>query len=169
MKRIVLLGVCAILGLNGGAAFAFDSVEAAYFAVDRAGEGLKAQAEDALRGASFEDGEADLATTLAAFSRIAADARDTMDALEGPHDLRCIFNGMSDDALRRAEQLAEAADAAARQAVLEDIAFLGEDAVLVTPEVEADNDIMAGLPPMECGASLEHVDASSLQDLLAQN
>lgn len=164
MKRIVLLGVCAFLGLSGSPAFAFDSVEAAYFAVDQAGLGLKAQAEDALLGET-----PDLAAALAAFSRIAAEARDTMDALEGPHDLRCIFNGMSDDALRRAEQLAEAADAAAREAVLEDIAFLAEDAVLVTPEVEADNDVVAGLPPMECGASHDHVDTDALQNLLAQN
>ena len=162
MKRAGLLSVCLFLGLNSGA-FAFDTVEDAYAAMTHAGHGLSAQAEDALRG---ED--ADLAASLQAFSETAAEARDTMDALEGPTDLRCIFNGMAADAAKRAEDLAQAEDAAARTSVLEDIVFLGEDAVLVTPETEADNAVLAGLPPMTCAASTEPVQAADLAALLSR-
>lgn len=160
MKRAAFLGMCLFLGLNS-AAFAFDTVEEAYAAMIRAGHGLSAQAEDALAGET-----PDLAVALAGFSQTAAEARDAMDALNGPLDLRCIYNGMSEDAVRRAEQLAAAADEGARRKALEDIAFLGSDAVEVTPEVEADNDVVAGLPPMECDASFEPVSATDLAALL---
>ena len=169
MKRTALLAMCFILGLNSAAHAAdnsadnhYDSVEEAYAAIIAAGTGLAAQAEDALRG---ED--PDLAAALAGFAAIAAEARDAMDALDGPADLRCIYNGMAADAGKRAQELAAAEDADTRAAVLEDIAFLGEDAVLVTPEVAADNDVLAGLPPMTCEAADEPVDAGAIAALFA--
>ncbi|GEM_PF-2217503 len=166
MKRAGLIGMCLFLALSP-AAYAFDTVDAAYSAVYRAGKGLEAQAEDAMRG---ED--PDVAAALVGFSKIAAEARDTMDALEGPHDLRCIFNGMSEDAIRRAEQLKAAADDAdARKAALEDIAFLGSDATLVVPESAAEgyeDPAGEGLPPMECDAKFDPVQAADLGGLLAK-
>lgn len=163
MKRAGLLGVCLFLALSP-AAYAFDTVDAAYAAVFRAGKGLNAQAEDALRG---ED--PDLKAALTGFSVIAAEARDTMDALAGPHDLRCIFNGMSEDAMRRANQLQEAADDAARKQALEDIAFLGNDATLVVPESASEgyeDPAGEGLPPMECNASFDPVNPADLAALM---
>jgi hypothetical protein len=173
MKRAATLAICLILGLNSGA-FAADrapdptvdtsygAVEDAYAAMIQAGTGLAAQAEDAIKG---ED--PDLAAALAGFAVIAADASAAMDAHGGPVDLRCIYRGMAEDAARRAQELATAADADARQAVLEDIAFLADDAVLVTPEIEAENDALAGLPPMTCDASAAPVDAAAVLALFA--
>lgn len=177
MKRAAFLAICLILGLNSGA-FAADrapdptvdtsygAVEDAYAAMIQAGTGLAAQAEDAIKGED-PDLAAALPAALAGFAVIAADASAAMDAHGGPLDLRCIYRGMAEDAARRAQDLATAADADARQAVLEDIAFLADDAVLVTPEIEAENDALAGLPPMTCDASATPVDAAAVLALFA--
>ncbi len=157
-----LLGVCLFLGL-APAAFAFDSVEAAYAGMIRAGQSLTAQAEDAMAGEA-PDLASDLGAALAGFAEIAAKASAAMDAHDGPADLRCIYRGMAEDAAKHARELAAAGDSAARLAKLEDIRFLADDAVLVTPEImlaEAD-DPLAGLPPMECAASQTPLQASDL-------
>lgn len=160
MKRAALLGMCFFLGLNSGA-MAFDTLEDAYAAMIEAGEALGAKA-----GSVDSTGDSSLAAALAGFGAVAAEARDAMDAHGGPIDLRCIYNGMAADAAKRAEELAAAGGAAERAAVVEDIAFLAEDAVLVTPETEADNAVTAGLPPMTCEASDETVDAADVASLL---
>jgi len=132
LKQIAAISV--VIALSAApAAHAAPNLDTAYRAMIQAGQALGEAREAYQSGAAGLDG---LLAELERFGAAAQTASQAMDAHDGPADLRCIYRGMAADAADQRDRLARGeADAA-----LETLAYLAEDAVLVTPEAAAEED-----------------------------
>jgi len=105
--------------------------------------------------------DANLQGELADFIASASAASGRLHAEDGPADLACIYNGISQDLLRRLTAVADAADATTQLRELGDLQTLLIDAILVTPEIdELELAEVPGAPALTCPAS--EIDAAQL-------
>ncbi|WP_022699076.1 hypothetical protein [Euryhalocaulis caribicus] len=120
-----------------------DPLNETYQSMSNAGAALRADAEAVQTGDSSAEA---LLTRLSDFAQTASAAGAAIDANEGPHDLGCIYRGMAADAALQADRLrgGEKDDA------IETVRLLGDDAVLVTPETEAETQDPTGMPMGSC-------------------
>lgn len=146
MLRIVVTAIVLLLGTAASAA-AQDAVRVAELA-----DTLKAEAESRAQTLARTPGAPSagidphdpFATGVQDFAGETIRLSRHIEAVGGPMDLKCIFKGMSEDALLRLDALAEPARNGARARTYHEFAGLFEDAAIIAGDSETQ--AVASLP-----------------------